>query len=104
MRADRRLHLDRDQLRLVPETSPECTWLLAAKGHEIPTEMVKRLGLVMHEGRVVQADQVPQPEPAAVMPGPAVETTPEPPAAPAPEPADDPQPIMPPQSRRRRRK
>ena len=105
MRADRWLYLDRSRTRLVAQNDPAVGWLLNAPGQEIAPAEVKRLGLVIHEGRVMQADQVPQPAPAAVTPEPAVETTPEPPAAPASEPElDDAPPIMPPESRRRRRR
>jgi hypothetical protein len=60
--ADRRLCLTRHRDRLVEENTPEAAWLLVGKGHEIPAAEVKRLGLVVHEGRVMQASQVPQPE------------------------------------------
>jgi hypothetical protein len=60
--ADRRLYLDRSQARLVEESDPACAWLLVGKGQEIPAEKVKRLGLVVHEGRVMQASQVPAPK------------------------------------------
>ncbi len=95
MQADRSLHMNRSQTRLVEEQSPEAGWLLAAKGHEIPADMVKRLGLVEHDGRVVQACDVPAPEPE-----------PEPEIVPEPEPeaVADPEPIMPPESKRSRRK
>jgi hypothetical protein len=86
MRADRELCLDRGQSRLVEAGSVESAWVLIGKGQEIPDAEVKRLGLVMHEGRVMQASAIP----AAVDPEPAVEMTPEP--------------IMPPESRRSRRK
>jgi hypothetical protein len=94
MKADRRLYLDRTQSRLVEEADTASAWLLAAKGQEIAPAEVKRLGLVMHEGRVMQG----YPETSPVMPEPAVEMTPEPPAAP------EVSPIMPSQSRRSRRK
>jgi enoyl-CoA hydratase/carnithine racemase len=58
--ADRRLYLERTGSRLVAENDPEAAFLLIAKGHEIPAADVKRLGLVVHEGRVMQASQVPQ--------------------------------------------
>jgi hypothetical protein len=56
--ADRRLCLTRHRDRLVEENTPEAAWLLVGKGHEIPAAEVKRLGLVVHEGRVMQASQV----------------------------------------------
>ncbi len=90
MRADRRLYLDRGQTALVAE--PEAAWLLAATGQEIPEAEVKRLGLVVQDGRVVQASAEPVVEMAAA-PEPALE-----PAAAEPAPA----PIMPPQARRYR--
>jgi hypothetical protein len=62
MRADRRLCLDRRQERVVEANTPEAAWLLVGKGHEIPAAEVKRLGLVVHEGRVMQASQVPAPQ------------------------------------------
>jgi hypothetical protein len=60
--ADRRLCLTRHRDRLVEENTPEAAWLLVGKGHEIPAAEVKRLGLVVHEGRVMQASQVPAPK------------------------------------------
>jgi hypothetical protein len=56
--ADRRLCLTRHRDRLVEENTPEAAWLLVGKGHEIPAAEVKRLGLVVHGGRVMQASQV----------------------------------------------
>jgi hypothetical protein len=66
--ADRRLCLTRYRDRLVEENTPEAAWLLVGKGHEIPAAEVKRLGLVVHEGRVMQASQVPQAPPAEKAP------------------------------------
>jgi hypothetical protein len=60
--ADRRLYLERTGSRLVAENDPEAAFLLIAKGHEIPAVDVKRLDLVLHEGRVMQASQVPAPK------------------------------------------
>ena len=93
MRADRSLYLDGTRSRLVSETDPAVAWSLVGKGQEIDPGDVKRLGLVMHEGRVMQASQVPAPEP-------------EPEATPEPEMVEgyEPTAIMPPQSRRSRRK
>jgi hypothetical protein len=107
MRADRRLYMDRHQMKLVPENSPESAFLVAATGQEIAPEMVKRLDLVIHEGRVMQASQVPAKatEPVA-MAKPPVEPEPASEPEPAAEaPSIDPAPrIMPPESRRSRRR
>jgi hypothetical protein len=93
--------MTRDQSRLVEENTPEAAWLLAGKGQEIPREAVKRLGLVVHEGRVMQASQVPahprvEPE---VLPGPEVL-----PEMDNTESEMESEPIMPSESRRRRRR
>jgi hypothetical protein len=95
MLADRRLYVSRDG-RLVEEADVEAAFMLAAKGHEIPAETVKRLGLCQWaDGRVMQGAE---PEPASVWPD---SVTDEQVAQIMDEP---PEPIMPPQSRRSRRK
>jgi hypothetical protein len=101
MRADRRLCLDLSRRRLVEANTAASAFLLAAKGQDLEPEDVQRLGLVLHEGRVMQASQVPaKPEPVvAPEPMPAkieLDATPAAEMAPAP--------ILPPQSRRSRRK
>ena len=101
MRADRRLYVDKDWTKLVPEGSAEAAFLLNAPGQDIEAEHVKRLGLeVWADGRVMQGPEpviAPEPEPEAVV---------------SPEPLADvvrpagamPEPIMPPQSKRSRKK
>ena len=91
MHADRRLYVDRDWSRLVEETDPAVAFLLAATGHEIPAEHVARLGLVAVDGRV-QQQSAPASEPYATD----AYATDVPPDAPAP--------ILPPESRRTRRR
>lgn len=106
MIADRRLYVDRDWSRLVEENDPASAWLLAGKGQEIAAEKVRRLGLVKMDGRVMQAGQIMAPE----MPAPAEESVAYGDMAAqgvSPAPAMEPEmmePIMPPESRRRRRK
>jgi hypothetical protein len=93
MRADRELCLDRGQTRLVEAGSVESAWVLIGKGQEIPDAEVRRLGLVLHEGRVMQRSAAPVVEVLHMVdaaPKPMVEVAPEP--------------IMPPESRRSRRK
>jgi hypothetical protein len=94
MLADRRLYVSRDG-RLVEEADVEAAFMLAAKGHEIPAETVRRLGLWWHwaDGRVMQGA-----EPVVEVEAPVEMTPPELVAE------DEPEPIMPPQSRRSRRK
>jgi len=54
--------MDASQTRLVEAGALDSAYLLAAKGLEIPPEMVKRMGLVRwRDGRVMQG-----PEPVAV--------------------------------------
>ena len=89
MQADRRLYVDRDWSRLVEETDPAVAFLLAATGHEIPAEHVARLGLVAVDGRVEQAVLASEP------------VTVEPMAEDSSEPVT---PILPPESRRTRRR
>lgn len=93
MRADRHLYLDRSRTRLVGETDLEVAWMLAGKGQEIDPGEVRRLKLVVHEGRVMQQADVPAPEPVAVEPEPEMVEGYEPN-----------EPIMPPKVRRSRRK
>jgi hypothetical protein len=93
MLADRRLYVSRDG-RLVEEADVEAAFMLAAKGHEIPAETVKRLGLCQWaDGRVMQGA-----EPVVEAEAPVEMTPPDLMAE------DEPEPIMPPQSRRSRRK
>jgi hypothetical protein len=66
MQADRRLYLDRQQTRVVEANTVEAAFLLAAKGHEIPAAVIKRLGLEMVDGRVRQPEQEETQELAAV--------------------------------------
>ncbi len=96
MRADRRLCVDQSGTRLVEANTPESASLLIAKGREIPAEDVRRLGLVLHEGRVMQASQVPAPAPAAVTPEVAPLADIVHPAGAMPEPTR----VMPPESKR----
>ena len=88
MRADRRLYVDKDWTRLVPEGSAEAAFLLNAPGQEIEPELVKRLGLVEVDGTVQQRSVVPDaPLADVVQPAGAM-----------------PEPILPPQVRRSRKK
>ena len=100
MLADRRLCLDRSQSRLVEAGTPDSAWLLAGKGQEIEPEDVKRLGLVQWgDGRVMQG-----PEPVAD-PVPVIEPVEVEPLADIVHPAGAmPEPILPPESRRSRKK
>ncbi len=60
--ADRRLCVDRTWATLLEETSPDVAALLAAKGQEIPADVVARMGLVVwSDGRVMQGRE-PKPE------------------------------------------
>lgn len=93
MQADRRLYVTLDG-RLVPEHDPAAAFLLAGKGHEIPPDVVARLGLEDVDGRVQQGG------PAAAEPATA-EVEVEVPAEPE---ADAPAPVMPPETRRYRRR
>jgi hypothetical protein len=113
MIADRRLCLDRSMSRLVEESNPEAAFLLAAKGQEIAFEAVKRLGLSVRDGRVVQPSTEPEeatptseesgPVPTESVHEPAGEVPPEVPPTDAPvEPEREP--IIPPESRRSRHK
>lgn len=78
--ADRPLCVDRTLSVLVEDGSPESAYLLVGKGQVIQPDDVKRLGLRMAEGRVVQsAEPVKAPEPKAAV---------------------EPEPIMPPESKR----
>jgi enoyl-CoA hydratase/carnithine racemase len=99
--ADRRLCLDLSRTRLVEANTAESAFLLAGKGQEIEADEVKRLGLVVHEGRVMQASQVPEPVYEMAM-EPAAEMAPEPDAEPKAE--AEAAPIMPSQPRRSRRR
>ena len=58
--ADRRLLLTADKLRVVDEDDTSGAFLLAAVGIVIPTAEVKRLGLSLVGGRVVQAGTEPE--------------------------------------------
>lgn len=107
MIADRRLCLDRSQSRLVEAGSVDSAFLLAGKGQEIPAETVKALGLVRwSDGRVMQGPEPVKVSTANLPPEvePEVGTGDEAPemsvSAPPPAQAS----IMPPQSRRTRRR
>ncbi len=85
--ADRRLYVDRSGKTLVEETDPRAAFLLAAKGQPMEFDVVTRLGLRMAEGRIVQGPEEIAPLEGIVHPAGAM-----------------PEPIMPPESRRSRKK
>lgn len=64
--ADRRLCLTADGQRLVEAGALEAAVLFAAKGQPIPEADVKRLGLAMVDGKVVQGGAAPERQAAAL--------------------------------------
>jgi hypothetical protein len=92
MLADRRLYITARGM-LVSESDPAAAYLLAGKGQEIPAEVVKRLGLRLAEGKVAQG---PEPE--------VVESHDVPAASPEDASEDQPAPVVPPESRRSRKR
>lgn len=58
--ADRNLYLDASQNALVEEGDYRCASLLCGKGRAIYADEVKRLGLVVVDGRVVQSSNEPE--------------------------------------------